>query len=81
MITPLTDAYENEIKPWREGYSTANYNTMQYNGVNISQDLILLLRRRNVAIVFSFTVPHVCHGEISGIISLQNQGIIPTLAV
>ena len=41
MITPLTDAYENEIKPWREGYSTANYDTMQYNGVNISQDLMM----------------------------------------
>ena len=42
MITPLTDAYENKIKPWREGYATANYeNTMQYKGVNISEDLMM----------------------------------------
>ena len=42
MVTPLTDAYENEIKPWREGYTIANNeNTMQYNGVNISQDLMM----------------------------------------
>lgn len=41
MITPLTDAYENEIKPWREGYSTGNHDTMQYNGVDISEDLMM----------------------------------------
>ena len=41
MITPLTDAYENKIKPRIEGYSTANYHTMQYNGVDISEDLMM----------------------------------------
>ena len=41
MITPIEDAYHNELKPIRQGYQTIEYDFLEHYGEKISDDLFI----------------------------------------
>ena len=43
MITPIEDAYHNELKPIRQGYQTIEYDFLEHYGEKISDDLFMYI--------------------------------------